>query len=396
MEKSIFIKKLLENEKFSKDQKERFLQLVVNEYSNNQLESDELLEQLNNIKNSNHHIPSDLNIKLKNLLEEKRLKKIKATDICSVGYVDPMNLYNFLHDYNQNPILKTTCHLIDSDELINILKYTKKNRYSFNAHKKAIEQEYFSLLEKYRGKTFKSTNALIGEYLNGFRNVGWTTDKILLNWSSSELKEWAVNNSGYPPNPAHGLGEPFKFKPINLKSGYTLNNFSDLVLHFKKQIQFKGKQGLLDMIDEVNFQFRKEAIFNVDRVKENLRLYTDTSKVRQIYKALVRMSIEHFKEAKKEEIPIFDLIFEEDRNKIVFSIHNTNSQFGKSINDVESRYGQDFTNLIDKQINGVCDFSLTADFIGEYADISIWPPGNPVFFKSFNGVQFNLIFYRTK
>ena len=51
MEKSIFIKKLLENEKFTKDQKEQLLRLVANEYSNNQIEHDELLKQLNKIKN---------------------------------------------------------------------------------------------------------------------------------------------------------------------------------------------------------------------------------------------------------------------------------------------------------------------------------------------------------
>lgn len=393
MEKSIFIKKLLENEKFTKDQKEQFLRLVANEYSNNQIEHDELLKQLNNIKNQYSEIPSDLISSLINKVISQNQNSSKEINNLP-DYINPINLSSFLYEYNQNPILKTTCHLIDSAELMNILKHTKKEKYSFKKHKTAIEQEYFSLLKKYRGRTFRSTNALIGEYLNNFKNKGWTIDKIMMNWSSPELNEWAMMNPESPPNPADGLGQPFKFKPIVLKSGHTLNNFNDLVLHFKKQIQFRQAHSLLDMVNEVNFQYRKDAKFNVSGIRENIQLFTDTGKVKQIYNALIKMSIAHFKELENEELPVFDLCFEEVKNKIVFSIHNINSQFGKSVLDIESRYGQDFTNLIEKQINGVCDFSLKADFIGEYAEISIWPQKKAKVKTNFKGVQFNLIFYR--
>lgn len=393
MEKSIFIKKLLENEKFSKDQKEQFLKLVANEYSNNQIEHDELLKQLNNIKNQYSKIPSDIISDLiNNVISQKQNSSKEKSNL--PDYINPINLSSFLYEYNQNPILKTTCHLIDSGELMNILRHTKKQVYNFKNHKSAIEQEYFSLLKKYRGRTFKSTNTLIGEYLNNFKNKGWTIDNIMMNWSSSILKEWTINNPGSPPNPSDGLGQPFKFKPIVLKSGHTLNNFNDLVLHFKKQIQFRQAHSLLDMVMEVNFKYRKEAKFNVAGIRENIQLFTDTGKVKQIYNALVKKSIAHFKEVHKEELPVFNLSFTEVKNKIIFSIHNTNSQFGKSVLDVESRYGQDFTNLINNQINGVCDFSLTADFAGEYADISLWPQKKAEPIEEFKGVQFNLIFYR--
>ena len=232
-------------------------------------------------------------------------------------------------------------------------------------------------------------------YTMYFKNKGWTVDKIMMNWSSPELNEWAKINPGAPPNPDPGLGKPFKFfKPIELKSGHTLNNFSELVLHFKKQIQFKLAHSVLDMVNEVNFQYRKDAKFNVSGIRENIQLFTDTGKVKQIYNALIKMSIAHFKEVENEDMPVFYLSFEEVKNKIIFSIHNINSQFGKSVHNIESRYGQDFTNLIDKQINGVCDFSLTADFNGEYADISIWPQKKAKIIPDFKGVQFNLIFYR--
>jgi len=394
MEKSIFIKKLLENEKFTKDQKEQLLRLVANEYSNNQIEHDELLKQLNKIKNQYSEIPSELISSLITKVISQNQNSSKEINNLP-EYINPINLSSFLYEYNQNPILKTTCHLIDSGELMNILKHTKKQKYSFKKHKTAIEQEYYSLLKKYRGRTFRSTNALIGEYLNNFKNKGWTVDKIMMNWSSPELNEWAKINPGAPPNPDPGLGKPFKFfKPIELKSGHTLNNFSELVLHFKKQIQFKLAHSVLDMVNEVNFQYRKDAKFNVSGIRENIQLFTDTGKVKQIYNALIKMSIAHFKEVENEDMPVFYLSFEEVKNKIIFSIHNINSQFGKSVHNIESRYGQDFTNLIDKQINGVCDFSLTADFNGEYADISIWPQKKAKIIPDFKGVQFNLIFYR--
>jgi hypothetical protein len=94
--------------------------------------------------------------------------------------------------------------------------------------------------------------------------------------------------------------------------------------------------------------------------------------------------------------PFFSLSLKEVNDTIVFSIHHNNSIFGKTSINTISREGEKTTKLMNL-INGVCDLSLKADFGNEdYAEINLWNGLEKDINKleSFEGVQFDLIFYR--
>lgn len=394
MKESKFIKTFINDNKLSKQQRIRLLDLISKEYSEN-LES--YYELLNYLKNNSKVEPTIIEEKLK---KEGLLYKNEENDL--PDYINPINLSAFLNAYNQNPILKTTCHLIDSNELNNILKLTNQTTYSLEKHKSKIRNEYYKLTAKtFKGKVFKGTSTMIGEYLNNFikdpDKKGWSKDRIPITWNSPEVIEWADKNPGKPPNPDFGIGNSFKIKRLKLSSGEFLRDFSEVVLHFKKQIQFRIGHSVKDMVREVNFKYRKDAEFDLSNIRENIQLFTDTEKVRQAYNAIIKMSIEYYKDTDKDrnDKSKFAIGFSEEGDKIKLTINHSNSIFGKTVRDLKMRYGKDFTNLIKSQINGVCDLVLKADFAGEYAEVGVWPKLEPKPIPKFEGVQFELIFFRS-
>ena len=399
MNKFNFIKQLLENEKFNPSQKDRFLKLVSKELSVSEEIDKQIIQDIDLLK-------KEIGLK-SDQVKSKDTNTADKHDIIQTNlpeYIDPKYLSGFLFMFNQNPVLKYTCHLIDADGLNDILKVTKSQKYSFKKHKKEIEKEYGKLLNIFNKNISSNIKAQVGEYLNDFlkKNKGWSQDKIPITWSSKYIENWCNENEGKCPCPDESLGyNPCYIKPIDLNNGDTINNFSELVLHFKKQIQFRESNSLKDSIEEINFEYRDKASFNTDDIRTNIEFFTDTEKVKQAYKHIINLVLYYFKETKKEGQPQFQISLKEvpKEKKIIFSILNTNSIFGKSLETTLSKrgVGRDLTNLIEKLINGVCDLSIRADFGNtDYAEVAMWPKRTiPETLDNFKGVQFNLIFYRT-
>ena len=64
------------------------------------------------------------------LLREQKEKTLKIKNLKE--YLSPKDLHDFLLEYNQDLILKYTCHTIDSSESIqNILNRCKIEEYDF-------------------------------------------------------------------------------------------------------------------------------------------------------------------------------------------------------------------------------------------------------------------------
>ena len=91
-----FIKELLVDKKFNQNQRERILELASREMS---LEGtlEERIQKIEDIV-FNDNSPGNITPLPENTPEPQNLPK----------YIDPLNLYNALLTYNQNPILKTT------------------------------------------------------------------------------------------------------------------------------------------------------------------------------------------------------------------------------------------------------------------------------------------------
>src|SRR5690606_39711799 len=126
-----FIKELLEDKRIKQNQRERILELALKEIS---LEGtlEERVQKIEEIlfKKEGELLLTEESVfseNIEKLLTDEEIESILAvknrTDTGTneenvlPRYLNPSHLYNFLFQYNQNKILRTTCHDIDSNEL---------------------------------------------------------------------------------------------------------------------------------------------------------------------------------------------------------------------------------------------------------------------------------------
>jgi len=368
-----FIQELLENNKLSSSQRERVLLLVKEEIRKEGLIGKSLaaigksladrlaiIEELLNVKDNSEENNQDLPI-----------------------YFDSLHLYKYLVDYNQNPILKSTCHEIDSNELENILEYCKTAEYDFEKHLRKI-------LDAFREHDKKpapyNVKALIRGYLTGkdFKEIpikGWTTDKISHNWSSPELLQWSLNNKGVPPNVDKGLMMNLKkrgyqlSKPFITENGNGIYSFSHLVLHFKCLFHIRSDNSLKNIIRNYNRARGWEAQIDFEisdsTFPNNIEIFTNVDKLLQAYKGIIELVLEQSNGQMVK--PVVRLSLKVKGDSVEFSIFHVGSVYGKTIEDTTRRLGNKYRGLIKNQINGLCKFYLQADFeAGGSYRVGIW------------------------
>lgn len=389
-----FIKELLEDKRIKQNQRERILELASKEISSEGI----LEERVQKIEEMLLKNEGDLKLtkesgshgNIQKLLTEGEIQTVE-TDINQnveendlPKYLNPIYLYNYLFQFNQNKILRTTCHDIDSDELESILEFCKTEKYDFKKHLRSIQDAYVkhekSHIAPYQVK------ALIREYLTGkdyYDNVseGWSNN-IKINWSSEELSNWVNLNIETPPNlneEIAGTKEIELLEFTQIKNAITvmpIQNFTQLVLHFKNLFHIKsGPQSLREIIKRVNSEKKWDENVDIEFDGQlfinNLEHFTDVEKLIEAYNKIVKLVIQ---EHQLPEKPIVKLKYYQEDGKVIFSIHHLNGIYNKTIeNTVERKSSQTYTSLIKKQINGLCNLYLKADFGGQqFAEINLW------------------------
>jgi hypothetical protein len=432
MNKFEFISHLLENQKMNSVQKERFLKLASKEIGLVKPSNEDLWEEIEKIKqqlktpDKNSEITTVINpnpvefklpdgqthfdIEQGNLLEKNQkstdaltsLKVLKEApiEIDKKEYLNPKYLYEFLLEYNQDSILKYTCHTIDSQEsLQNILNESKTQEYDYLKHLEIIQRNFNKLNYKYKGKVLKNILGLMSTYLGTYnKGRGWSKN-IRVKWGSEELELWCAQNIGKVPNPLDAFQtEKFRFQTIELKNGSSLSNFSDLVIYFKHLFHIKNTNPLKLLIEEsifYNFNNNEEYRFLFDEgFSHNIDLFTYTEALIQAFDKIIVVS----KEYHGDEILDVKLYFGYDENNLKeFKIVILNSKlFGKNFSDF--RPGEKLTPLIDKQINGLCNFYIKAFFEDKKSNgvMNVWNGKQKVFKpcdEEIEGVEFILKMY---
>ena len=192
-----FIKEILEEKKINQNQRERILELASREIG---LEG--ILEE---------RVQKIEDIIFKENIGTKPSKQ-NLNDL--PNYLDPYHLYKFIFEYNQNPILRTTCHDIDANEIKSILEFCKTEIYIFSEHLKSIVNAYEEHEKAYTAPF--QIKALIRGYLTGKNYSGeftdWSSKNIKISWSSNDLSLWANENSNIPPNSSNSLFRENKIK----------------------------------------------------------------------------------------------------------------------------------------------------------------------------------------
>lgn len=367
-----FIQEILNNQRLSPAQRERILSLTSAEIKRdkeigNVLEDRVIrLEEMVGVKSS---------IGISNHPEEE-----SNNPSLPHKYYYPSGLYKYLLEYNQDPVLKSTCHLVDSSELDKINNYCETDTYNYDKHYAKILESYNKIDSLFAPTYIK---ALIRGYLTGKKYNGeeiraWSEDNIEFNWSHKRIKDWCFANPGVPPNPDIGLSDKlenggFQFaNPIGIKEDY-LQSLGDLVIHFKKMFHIREDNSLLKIIKRQNSygNWDEKIDFRIDKSSfpENIEFFTDVDKLLQSYNDIIQLIIEF----QKEEKPVVSLRLSENENSIYFSINCINGVYGKTLSSAKNRLiGQKYEAII-KKLNGLCNIYLQADF-GQniISKITIW------------------------
>lgn len=385
-----FIKEVLGDKKITPSQKERVLLLATKELK----------------------IVGSIEERVK-ILEEKILggnEPPEPPDPKTPKYINPYYLYEFLREYNQNEILRSTCHDSDENALETIKNYCSSEEYFFEMHLNKIIESYKKHEEVYKNAPYQ-IRALIRGYLTGkdFKGNelldGWSANKIKISWSSKDVKDWAKQNPNMPPNINQELAGSKEISLLQIKpqvyspiSKELISNFTRLVLHFKDLFHIRGiDQSLKNILQRYN-EFSKlneklDIEFDDENFLNNLELFTDVDKLLQAYKKIIDIII---KQHSMEDRPKVLLKFFEEDKIVYFSILHINGRYNKSLNStLERPYGQDYSMLIKKQINGLCNLILRADFDnGDFAEVNLWngKEVKPIPLPIFQGVEHILIF----
>ena len=382
------ISTLLANKKLTNTQREKLAALMIRDL---------------NLVNPNQDGESDRNLLQSDLPE----------------YHSSKDVMDFLLEYNQDPILKYTCHPIDDMNVINEIAEQCENKvYSVKSHYHLISSRFKQLREKYNPKT-------TGKYLDGkvltlmrvyitgetFHRVAsaWSTQSIEYNWHSPELWEWSNKNPGIVPNPGENIAEflcnegyklPKTF--ISNLSGKRINTFGDLVMYYKSLLHIKRDDNLQNKIlyiykkgyqtgDQNSHPWLDRINLTIGKFDNNIELFTSVDKLLQAFGAILSICIEN----QVEGIPHVEVGFyrEPESKRVCFYVHHKNSQYHKGVEDSIKKIGEKQTLLIKNQINGICDLYIQADFGNDqYAEINLWDskPRAAINIEKIEGVKYIL------
>lgn len=311
-------------------------------------------------------------------------------------YIDPTKLYKALLAYNQNPILKTTCHPMSSDNIEKVIQESDSSEYDFKKHLKLIKQNFEALAqeENFTHKMY----ALIKNYL--FGEGEWSSQKVKYGWSNKELANWCEKNPKHVPNPedtivetngneGYLLEQPFISKLTN----HTIESFNDLVLYFKSLWHIKSDNPLQRAIEKTNSdnKYNEWTDFEFINFSQTMNLFTDVDKLVQAYSKIIGL-IKENSTSNRQNIRLS--FFDQDGKKIL-SIHQLSTFWKKSILDtIERPFGNSMPPIIKNQINGLCDLHIRAKFEDEKSyKVNLWDgkerTANPIDDK--DGVEYLLV-----
>jgi hypothetical protein len=113
--------------------------------------------------------------------------------------------------------------------------------------------------------------------------------------------------------------------------------------------------------------------FVENKFNDNVELFTDIDKLIQAYQKIVEICIEN-RNDKNDPIQVELSFFDDAESKSTFfCIHHLNTVYKKTSKNSTERIGTSHSNLISKQINGLCDLFIEAKFgDGACGKLNIW------------------------
>jgi len=377
--------------KVSSSQRRKIASLLKRDFVN--YNEDVILNSDEKLKDDKEDTPQ-----LNTLSENVSSTESHRKSLGNTKYISPKNLQLFLKAFNQDEVLKYTCHLIDNDETIdNICQECGTEEYDYIKHVELIKKRFKLLRDKFKKQEyFLSPNmmTLINVYLTGEDFKGnktnpngesftWSSNKININWNCEELRQWANDCPHIIPNPGKNIGQKQKNSGFSMKTaiiseidGKRIKSFSELVIFFKNQFHIRKDNSLLTILAKTNEKWADNNVlisFSEEKYNPSVELFTDIDKLIQVYNNIIRICI-NCKEKELEPVRIELSFFDDDKlESTFFCIHHLNSVYRKSLKSTKDRIGEAQASLIKNQINGLCDLYIEAKFEkGKQARINLW------------------------
>lgn len=327
-----------------------------------------------------------------------------------IRFIPPKQLHDFLFAFNQNEVLKYTCHEIDTQETIDyICEKCGVKTYSFKKHAKLISDSFDVLVSDFQRRKIwinKGFYSMLMAYIKG-NERGWSSNHVKTSWNSEDILKWGDENVGIIPAPGKNIQRKQRNQGFHIPKAFISNltgrrvlTFRELVIYFKSLFHIRRDNSLRSILEFQNKDLDKNGIniiYSQSNFRDNIELFTDVEKMVQAYKSIVRMC----KEVHGETPFDIELSFYEEGDDILFTIHDKKSVYAKSLKNATERIGQQQHELIKNQINGLCELYVEADFgDNEYARINLWnkdsaplndPPNiTPIKLDMAEGVKFIL------
>jgi hypothetical protein len=334
-----------------------------------------------------------------------------TSDETELIYKSPKDTRDFLVAYNQDNILKYTCHNIDDEDVINEINIEcGVTEYDFEKHLQII-QEHFNRLKKGRFVYYRILN-LISAYLTGKtvkgEATGWSSLNIQENWACEKLNSWAKNNSHVVPNPGENIASSIRNSGYKLSKPYVSSltgeriiYFSQLVLYFKSLFHIKADNSLKSILEYVNSTEKyseKNIKIIFDKIfLEKTELFAYVDPLVQAYKSIINICSESCDSNCPDGVNIELSFYEDEANKKkCFCIHHLNTVYGKSPLDAITRIGDKQKLLIKNQINGNCDLYIQALFEDGFSyEINLWNGDERTYnrIEDIQGVKYIMKYY---
>ena len=385
-----FVNSLINNPSTTGKDRERIVELLLKERDKGYVTEEQVMDMIRK------YLPAKA--------EDKTTNEPQNTEsaLSNINYKSPKKNQDFLFAYNQDEILKYTCHNIDDEDVINdIVEKCGTKEYEFEKHLDEIHK-HFSNLRQGKYVDYKMLN-LISVYLTGKTIKGEASEWSLLlkvsdNWASDKLKEWAKKNPNVVPNPGenisatiHNSGYKLPKPYLSPLTGERILYFSDLVLYFKSLFHIKADNSLKSILSHVNetqkYQEHNIIIVFDEQFIERTELFVNVEAVVQAYMKIIKICSNYSEKQHFENTQIKLSFYEDSDKRKCLCIHHMNTKYGKTKNDAITRVGEEQTRLIEKNINGVCDLYIQAVFEDNLSyEINLWD-GKRIDYKNIEDIH---------
>lgn len=401
-----FISELLNNPSTTKEDRERIVGLLLKERDKGFVTEEQVVQLIKRYTDSQGEGGGE-----KPIPPSTDADPGDKSDGTELKYKSPKDTRDFLVAYNQDNILKYTCHNIDDEDVINeINKECGVTEYDFEKHLQII-QDHFNRLKKGRFVYYRILN-LISAYLTGKTvkgdATGWSSLKIQENWACEKLISWAKNNPHIVPNPGENIASSLRNSGYKLSKPYVSSltgeriiYFSQLVLYFKSLFHIKADNSLKSILEYVNraekYSEKNIKIVFDKKFLEKTELFTYVDPLVQAYKSIINICLESCDSNCTDGVNIVLSFYEDETNKKkCFCIHHLNTVYRKSPLDAITRIGDKQKLLIGNHVNGNCDLYIQALFENGFSyEINLWNGDERTYnrIEDIQGVKYIMKYY---